>query len=140
VDLLRKQLEPIPEPDAERVALLIADLDHEAFPRRAKAAKELEVLGEAAELALRAALGHTESAEMRRRVEALLAKLPESQRGTPSPARLQMLRAIEVLEHVGTTEARELLRNLAGGAAGARQTREAKLALERLKSQSSLGQ
>jgi hypothetical protein len=45
-----------------------------------------------------------------------------------------MLRAIEVLERIGTPGAQELLRKLAGGAAAARQTREAKAALQRLTS------
>jgi WD40 repeat protein len=139
VDFLGKQLQPIPEPDPKRVAQLIADLDHESFARREQATKELENEGESVERALRAAIAQAKSAEVRRRVEALLAKLPESQRRAPSPARLQMLRAIEVLEYFGTAEARELLRRLAGGAAGARQTREAKAALKRLTSRSSAG-
>jgi hypothetical protein len=139
VDFLQKQLQPIPEPDPKRVARLITDLDHDAFAPREQATKALEDLGEAVEPALHTAIAHAESAELRRRIEALLAKLPESQRGAPSPARLQMLRAIEVLEHIGTVEARELLRRLADGAAGARQTREAKAALERLTSRSSAG-
>jgi hypothetical protein len=134
VDFLRKQLPPIPVPDPKRVARLIADLDHDAFARREKAAKELEDLGEAIEPALRDALAHAPSVEMRRRTEALIAKLPDSQRQTPSAARLRMLRAIEVLERIGTSEARELLRQLADGASAARQTREAKVALQRLTS------
>jgi hypothetical protein len=45
---------------------------------------------------------------------------------------LRTLRAIRVLEHIGTAEARELLRKLAGGAAEVRETREAEKALQRL--------
>jgi hypothetical protein len=41
-------------------------------------------------------------------------------------------RAIGVLEQAGTAEARQLLRVLAGGAADARLTQEARKALERL--------
>jgi hypothetical protein len=41
------------------------------------------------------------------------------------------VRAVEVLEHLGTTEAGDLLRALAGGAA-ARLTREAQAAVRRL--------
>jgi hypothetical protein len=46
--------------------------------------------------------------------------------------RLQALRAVEVLERVGTPEARRLLETLAGGAPGARLTWEARAALGRL--------
>jgi hypothetical protein len=44
-----------------------------------------------------------------------------------------MLRAVEVLEQLGTAEAHNLLEKLATGAPEAQQTREAKAALERLK-------
>jgi hypothetical protein len=64
--------------------------------------------------------------EVRRRVEQLLGKLETS------PRRLQKLRAVEVLEHIATPEARELLRILAKGAPEARVTQEAKASLERL--------
>jgi hypothetical protein len=42
---------------------------------------------------------------------------------------------MEALERAGTAEAQRLLRTLAGGAAGARQTQEAKAAVERLEKQ-----
>jgi hypothetical protein len=42
------------------------------------------------------------------------------------------VRAVEALEHAGTADAQALLGKLAGGAAPARLTREAKAALDRL--------
>jgi hypothetical protein len=45
---------------------------------------------------------------------------------------LRSLRAVEVLEHIATPEARDVLRTLAQGASEVRLTREAKAALERL--------
>ena len=66
--------------------------------------------------------------EVSRRIEDLLNKI---ECGPLTPETLQTLRAIEVLEHLGTPEARRLLEKLGGGAE-ARETREAKAALERL--------
>ena len=82
-----------------------------------------------AEPALRKVLTGKPSLEARRRAEALLEKL----RGpVTSPEHLRALRVVEVLEHVGTPAAREVLTILANGAPGARPTRAAKAALARL--------
>jgi hypothetical protein len=45
---------------------------------------------------------------------------------------LQTIRGIEVLERIGTPQARQLLQELANGAPGSLQTEEAKESLERL--------
>jgi hypothetical protein len=82
-------------------------------------------LGEVAHPALRAALAARPSEEFRRRAEQLL-------EGPPSRERLRTVRALEVLEHVGTAEARAVFAALAQGAPAARLTREAQSALERL--------
>ena len=55
--------------------MLIADLDSETFAVRDSAMKELTKLGDAAAPALRDALDKAPSAEARRRIEGLLAKL-----------------------------------------------------------------
>ena len=62
-------------------------------------------------------------------MEALLANLVGPVR---SPDVLCQVRAIEALEHIGTPEAMDVLKRLAGGAAATRLTREAKAALDRL--------
>ena len=49
-----------------------------------------------------------------------------------SGERLRIVRAIEVLEHTASPDARQLLTTLAAGAPAALQTREAKAALQRL--------
>jgi RNA polymerase sigma factor (sigma-70 family) len=126
--LLAKKLRPA-EADEPRVDRLIAELDGADFDRRRKAARELERLGEQAEAALRKALAGTASAEMRRRVKQLLAKLEGP---AVAPKTLRAVRAVEVLEHLGTPEARRLLRALAQGAPSARLTREARGSLGRL--------
>jgi hypothetical protein len=48
------------------------------------------------------------------------------------PELLQALRAVAVLEDIGTPTARRLLEDLANGASEARLTREAKASLQRL--------
>jgi hypothetical protein len=49
-----------------------------------------------------------------------------------SPEQLRVLRAVEVLEHAGTAEARQALESLARGASDAWVGGEAKAALDRL--------
>jgi hypothetical protein len=133
--LLSKHLEPAKAPDAKRQAMLIADLDSDAFATRDDATKELTKIVESAEPALRRALENSASTEARRRIEQLLAKLDGY--GT-SGEPLRQARAIEVLEHAATPEARRLLQKLAEGAPGAWLTREAKAARERLLKQASV--
>lgn len=64
----------------------------------------------------------------------LLADLNSADRPASDRARaaLQRLRAIEALERIGGTEASQMLQELAGGAASAREAEEARLALIRL--------
>jgi hypothetical protein len=66
--------------------------------------------------------------ELRRRVTDLL-RPPQF---VDHPEDLQRLRAVEVLERIGSREARQVLEALAGGAAISQWTQEAKASLERL--------
>jgi hypothetical protein len=127
VQFIQKLLRPVPSVDV-RLARLIADLDNDSFQVRSKAVQELEGLGELAYPALQKVLEGKPSLEVRKRVEQILEK-PEP----PSSAeQLQALRAVEVLERIGTAEAREVLNSFANGASGARLTQEAKRSLERM--------
>jgi RNA polymerase sigma factor (sigma-70 family) len=112
LSVLDKSLTPPAPPaaDAKKLARLIADLDDDRFDVRESATKELEKLGKAAEPALRGALKGQPSAEARRRLEALLSGL-EGRRYTPEHRRL--LRAVEVLEQIGTAEAQRVLERVA---------------------------
>ncbi len=128
VELLRAQLKPEPPVQEQRLRKLLLDLDDRSFSKRDRAVKELTELGEAVMPALRQALQSKPSAEAQQRMEALLKML---RGGTVTGERLREVRAVELLEALGTTEAHALLRQLAGGAPGARLTREAGSALER---------
>jgi WD40 repeat protein len=121
---------PGPKAEADLVARLIADLDSDTFAVRDKAEKGLARLGGAARPALTAVLTKPNSADLRRRVEGLLAKLPDD--FTLSPRDVRLVRCIEFLERIGTPEARPLLEKLAEGAAGERVRQEARGSLGRL--------
>jgi RNA polymerase sigma factor (sigma-70 family) len=130
IPFLRERLQPAKAGvDAERVARLIADLNNERFKVRDQASKELEKLGEAAEPALRRAARGKPPVETLKRLERLLGKLDQL---AVAPERMRQSRALEILEHIGNAQARQVLQALAGGTAGAWLTEEARAALERL--------
>jgi WD40 repeat protein len=112
----------------KEMAALVKALDDDDPDERARAAAALEGQGKAAEAALSAALKGKPSAELKRAGGALLERI---RRGN-SPQALRAARAVEVLEWVGTAEAKRLLTQLAKGRPGAVLTVEAKAALARL--------
>jgi RNA polymerase sigma factor (sigma-70 family) len=131
--LLKDRLRPVKEAEPRRLRRLLADLDSDHFAVRQKAQQELEDLGDLAEPAMREALAGKPTLELRRSVEKLL----EGLRG-PSrrPEVLRGVRAVAVLEGIGTPAARRLLEDLAAGAPGSRLTQEAKASLRHLDRQS----
>ena len=129
VPFLKERLRPVEAVDKKQVAELIADLDADAFEKREAASHALAQFGETAETALRQALQAKPSPEAKRRLNELLDKLDSR---TLSPETLRAVRAVEALEHIGTPEARQLLKALADGAPDARLTRDAKASLQRL--------
>jgi hypothetical protein len=129
VSYLRDRLRPVAKIDIKEVEQLVADLDSDNFVLRDRATRELEHLGELATPALRKALERRPTPEVRRRLLALL----ETLEGPVSSAeQLRPLRAVEVLEHIGNAEARQVLEQLARGAPEARLTQEARASLQRL--------
>jgi hypothetical protein len=117
------------KPDVDR---LLADLDHDDFDVREKATQELIRAGTAVLPAVREALAKTMSREVRRRAEEVVAKL-QGAAVPPAvpPAVVRAARGVEVLEHIKTPEARELLESWASGPAGSPLTREAQASLKR---------
>jgi WD40 repeat protein len=129
VRLLRDRLTPVRATDDRTLRQLVADLDSDEFQTRQQATARLEGLEGQAVPALEEALAWKPSLEARRRIEGLLAR----HRGpVRQPEVLRAIRAVAVLEDIGTSAARQLLKRLAAGAESARQTREARNALERL--------
>src|SRR5205085_5121176 len=110
-------LTPVEPADPKRLAGLIADLDSAEFAAREKAARDLGRIGKPAAAALREAKEKSESAEVRRRAGELLDKLNGPT--TPAPEELRAARAVEVLEWIGSAEARGVLTGLAKGDAAA---------------------
>jgi len=89
----------------------------------------LEKLGELAHPALRKTLANKPTVETRRRIEQVL---ETTELENTTPAQRQALRAVGVLERIGTADAQRVLKSLAMGATEARFTQEAKAALQRL--------
>ncbi len=131
VALVRERLPPaaskVPEP--RQLEGWIAGLDAESFEVREVATRALRQAGPAARTAIRKALEAKPSPEQKRRLEALLADLDCI---GPSPQMLRPTRSLELLERIGTAEARRLLEYLAQGSAEADLTQQARAARDRL--------
>ena len=128
---LEKSVPPLTPAQMTRIAALIADLDSEQFTLRERAAEELAKLGDSVVPSLRKVLIEKPSLEMRRRIEALLEPI-DARQLSPEGLALRAIRAMQVLETIGTPQARRILEGLAHGAAEALLTLEAKVALQRL--------
>lgn len=126
VAYLRGRVRPVQPVDSQRVTQLINDLDNANFGVRKKAMSQLQEIGEVSKAALNEALKKKPTLEARQRIEQLLAQMDPA----ASPERLRSLRAVQVLEHTGSAEAKRLLQELAGGEA--RLTQEAAASLRRL--------
>ncbi len=122
VPFLRLRLRPVPRAEPRQVARWLAELDHDDFAARERATAELEKVREAAEADLRTFLRGSASGEARRRVRRVLEGLEAQRWWAPSPEQARELRAVEVLEQIGTAEAKRVLEVLAAGAPEARLT------------------
>jgi len=127
LDFLRPRLAAVAVADPERLKELTADLGGKEFAARTKAENALLALTEAALPALRRALDGKPGLEAQRRIEQLIAQI-ENPRGD----RLRLLRAVTLLERIGTPAARDILQKLSGGIEEARLTQDARAALARL--------
>lgn len=129
VAFLSERLKPAARIDPKKIAGWIADMESDKFRVRQGATANLLKIGEQAVPALRKVLTSTPTLETRKRVEDMLEKLTG---GTLNAELLRVVRAVEVLERIGTPAALKILRTLAQGAPGTLPTREAESALHRL--------
>jgi WD40 repeat protein len=128
---LKKQLPPVPADESARCATLIKDLNADDFAVRKKAETELLKHGPVAVPMIHEALrGSLPSLEVRRLMEHIIERLPVDELRSQ---RERETRVIQVLERIGSPQARQALEELAKGGADAPLTRDAKVALDRLR-------
>jgi hypothetical protein len=129
-DLLRAKVKVGTAPPADKVKQWLADLSANQFAVREAATKALQDLGRLVEPDLRAARDAATAAEVRARLDGLLAKVPRERFGIE----IIHARSVAAMELAGTVAARQLLAEWAAGSPGARLTADAKSALARLNS------
>jgi hypothetical protein len=123
------KIKPAEALDPRQVGRWLADLGNDKFAVRDAASRALARLDERVTPYLEETLKTTESAEVRVRARRLL----EQRRAAALPAeQVRQIRAVMVLERIGSSEAKGLLKRWAGGPMGARLTTEAAAASKRL--------
>jgi WD40 repeat protein len=129
--IARRLLKAQPVATEKEIVKLIDELDADDFEMREKATRKLIGLGKAAEQAVRKALTKNPTPEAAMRLDQILKK---SSGGTVHhPEVAHAVRAVEVLERIGTSEAQAVLEVVAKGPESARLTSEAQAALERMR-------
>jgi WD40 repeat protein len=131
VAFLRTRIGPVKRRTAEWVRARLAELGSTIFRTRETAQQELTRVCELYEPGLRRALAAATDAEVRRRLTAILETVPTPEK---RPEHLRDLRAIEVLERVGSIDAVRLLGELAEGDLASAVTIQAKASFTRLSS------
>jgi HEAT repeat protein len=128
---INEHVKPATVVDPRRVAKLIEDLNDNQYRVRQNATAELLQIGDLVVPAIDKALSARPTLETLRRLQ-------DTRKRLVSPVlkgeQLRMSRAVEVLERIGTTQARHQLEKLAGGAPGAMLTKQARAAFARLPS------
>ncbi|GEM_PF-5345376 len=130
VERIAKDVRPA-EPREEGLDQLVHDLDSDDPARRGRATDRLREAGEEARASLQGCLDGKPSPEARERAQEILDDLDA--RRVPDSEGLRAIRAVWVLEGLGSPEARAVLERLAAGAPGARLTSESAAARSRMK-------
>jgi WD40 repeat protein len=130
IPFLRARLQTAKPVDEATVKRLVESLDAPMFADREKAEAALRDVGELAVATLRKLQEAGLTAEQGARVKKILAAALDPV--LPAGETLRQVRAVAVLERIGTAEAKKILTDLATGAPDARVTKEAKSTLERI--------
>jgi WD40 repeat protein len=125
---IKERVKPAAPLDMKRVQELLTHLDDSQFKVRAKATAELLQIGALVLPVIDKALAGSTSQEARQRLEQVRGVLTGV--GLQGD-RLRDFRAVEVLELIGTPQARQVLQALAGGAPDALVTTSAQAVLKR---------
>jgi hypothetical protein len=110
VAMLKERTKPPAAPEPAVLKKLLADLSSEDFANREKATEQLAVAGESVRSALVAERGRNPSPEATQRLSDLIGRLD-----SPGPTGWRLIRAVEVVEGLGTPEAKALLEAWANG-------------------------
>jgi HEAT repeat protein len=126
--------ERITSSSQQAIQSLIADLENEDFAVRESATKALAAIGTDALGPLRTAASQSESPEVRDRASRLLRSMKVRKDQLPG-ADLRAIRAVEVLERIGSAEAKALLAKWENECAGTLLGHESNAASSRLAQQ-----
>jgi WD40 repeat protein len=124
VPLLQDGWKRLPRTTPKQIQQWVQDLDSNQFTVRKNAAAELERFAFGHEELLRKSLQDAGSLEVRQRLELILQRL--------DPQRLRLGRMLEVLEWLGTPQARQFLQTLVAQTEDPALSREAAASLKRL--------
>jgi len=127
VAYLKGELKPATAADEKDIQRDLARLDDDDFDTRERAFARLKDHGEAAVPLLRKRLAASPGADLKAKLDDLVARAEEM-----TPDRLRGVRAVLALEYIATPAARDVLAALAKGSPAARLTRDAAAALKRL--------
>jgi RNA polymerase sigma factor (sigma-70 family) len=132
VAFFKERVKPVTSDHEQRLGRAIADLQDEDLKVRERAMEELRRFGPEAIPPLRELQRTATDPRLQARLRAFLT-MAEVNGVTAPPEAPYDLRAVQVLEKIGTPEARLLLEELAKGAPGAQLTEAAKAALGRMR-------
>jgi RNA polymerase sigma factor (sigma-70 family) len=130
VPFIRQRVKAVAGAPPEQTKPLLADLESDSFAKRGEASKQLSGLALRAEPAMRQRLRENPTLEARQRLEKLLHELEKLEQPL-TPETLRAMRAVAVLGHIDSAEARQILDELTRGVELARLTVAARRALGR---------
>ena len=130
VALVAKKIAPVSKEAKTQMDKWIVTFDDDSFITRDEAMEKVQSMAHQFTPLLKKKLSAAQPGELRNRLTFVMDTMKEEK--LPSFMVTQQ-RAIDLLESMATTEARDLLRSLSAGADGAWQTTTARAALDRLK-------